>query len=73
MLLSCNVILLSAVGTLKIPSWGGSETGVVSVLPPQGCQKGRFSVFCCFFFLFQRLKLTSDMQSGVRKCLGCEE
>lgn len=89
-LLSCNVILLGAVGTLKIPSWGGSETGVVSVLPPQGCQKGRlnvllllllllflFGVFLVFgfvfFFLFQRLKLTSDMQSGVRKCLGCKE
>lgn len=28
-LLSCNVILLGAVGTLKIPSWGVSETGVV--------------------------------------------
>lgn len=56
-LLSCNVILLGAVGTLKTPSWGGSETGVVSVLPPQVCQKDRFSVFWfgLVFFFFRDL------------------
>lgn len=63
MLLSCNVILLGAFGALKIPRWGGSATGVVSVLPPRVCQKGRFSAFVVLLFLFQRLNFRHAKRS----------
>lgn len=47
MLLSCNVILLGAVRTLKIPWWGGSATGVVS-----GLSEGQVWCFFVLFFSF---------------------
>lgn len=69
-LLSCCVSLCGAVEILKIPSLGGFEACVVSVLSAQGCWEGRLNVF---FFYFQILKLTSDMQKRMRKCYSYKE